>query len=193
MPLPTAEDFCKKFARAFGECCKKAHARSFDEAWMNWTSFMTGKNSKIDSWDGPQVLPTVAKEFGLEFEREFMRIDLVLYEKGGCPLAVAIEHENDARGLETEMDKLFLIRSGLKVLITYAWKESKGFVASEKKLEDRIRRYYKDYASHLPPEYPETEYLFLLGNEETQKFIAWHYLSFKASQGPGHSHFEITQ
>jgi len=177
MPLPTSEEFRKKFLEAFDECCEEATLRnSFKEAWMNWTAFMTGKSTKVDSWDRRAVLPTVAKEFDLEIEQEFMRLDLVFYKKNGCPLAVAIEHENVPRGIETELDKLFLVRSRLKVLITYAWKGSEKFVAVKDELTETVRKYYQYYTSNLLPEPPETEYLFLLGNEETQKSIAWYYL-----------------
>jgi hypothetical protein len=67
-----------------------------------------------------------------------MNLDLVFYEEGtgGCPLAVAIEHENDPRGFEDEMDKLFSVRSGLKVGITYAWNGEQRFITVKKDLED---------------------------------------------------------
>jgi len=193
MPIATAKEFRKKFLEAFDECCDEARRHSFGEAWKNWTAFMTGKNTKIDSWDRRSVLPTVAEKCGLQFEREFMRLDLVLYKRGGCPLAVAIEHENDPGGLKTELDKLFLVRCGLKVLITYAWNGGKGFVKAKNDLEDLIREYYKSYASNLPPEPPETEYLFLLGNQETPKSIAWYYLSFDVKRGLEKNSFQISR
>jgi hypothetical protein len=123
-----------------------------------------------------------------------MDLDLVLYEKEkeGCPLAVAIEHENALGGIENEMDKLFLIRGRLKVLIIYAWRQQ--LIEVKEKLEHRIRKYYNEYhASNLPAEAPETEYLFLLGNEEKQKFIVWHYLSFDVRSGPGRGAFQISR
>jgi hypothetical protein len=124
MPLPTAKEFRTKFIEAFSECSEEARRRSFDEAWKNWTAFMTGKQTKVDSCDYRAVLPTVAGKLNLELQREFMNLDLVLYEKKGCPVAVAIEHENDLRGIEDEMDKLFSVRSRLKVLVIYAWNQN---------------------------------------------------------------------
>ena len=193
MSIPTAEEFRKKFVEVFNECCEEARRYSFEEAWKNWTAFMTGKSTKVDSWDRRAVLPTVAKEFGLETEQEFMRLDLVFYKKSGCPLAVAIEHENVPRGIETELDKLFLVRSRLKVLFTYAWKGSEKFVAVKDELTETVRKYYKYYANNLLPEPPETEYLFLLGNEETQKSIAWYYLSFEVKNGMEKNSFQISR
>jgi hypothetical protein len=193
MSLPTAKEFRKEFLEAFNECCEEARRYSFEEAWANWTAFMTGKNTKIDSWGRQAVLPTVAQKFGLQIEPEFMRLDLVLYEKGGCPLAVAIEHENDTRGLDTELDKLFLIRSRLKVLITFVWDGNKEFVAVKAKLEDRIRKYHRYYAKNLLPESSETEYLFFLGHEEMPKSITWYHLSFGVSQDLAQNRFEISR
>jgi hypothetical protein len=95
MSIPTAEEFRGGFVAAFDDCWKGAGRQSFKEAWANWTAFMTGKETKLDSWNKQAVLPTLAKKLGLLCQEEFMRLDLVFYEKGGCPLAVAIEHEND--------------------------------------------------------------------------------------------------
>jgi len=193
MSIPTAEEFRKKFVEVFNECCEEARRYSFEEAWKNWTAFMTGKKTKFDTWDKRAVLPTVAEQFGLQSEHEFMRLDVVLYKKGGCPLAVAIEHENDPRGFETELDKLFLVRSRLKVGITYAWNGGQKFVKVKDDLGDRILKYCKYYASNLPPEPPETEYLFLLGNEETQKSISWYYISFEVKRGLEKNSFQISR
>ncbi|MGC2530550.1 MAG: hypothetical protein WA639_22605 [Candidatus Acidiferrum sp.] len=192
MPVPTAEEFRKKFVEVFNECCKGARHNSFEQAWKNWTAFMTGKKTKVDSWSKRAVLPSVAKKFGLLPQEEFMRIDLVFYQKGRCPLAVAVEHENDSRDFKTELERLFSVRSRLKVGINYAWHGSQEFDDVKRKLKDSIHEYWKYYVNGLLPEPPQTEYLFLLGNEKTKKSITWHHISFKAPRGPGRSNFEVS-
>jgi len=194
MPLPTAKEFRKAFLDAFDECRKKAPRCSFEESRAKWTSFMTGKKTKTVSWGKRAVLLKVAKKFGLRSQPEFLRLDLVFYKKGGCPLAVAIEHENDPHDHpETELERLFSVRSRLKVGINYARHGSQKFDQVRTRLECKIREYYAYYVRGDLPECPESEYLFLLGNEQAQKSITWYHLSFKASRGPGKRSFEISR
>lgn len=190
MSIPTAAEFRDEFAEVFEERYEEARRHYLEEAWKNWTTFMTGKDSKLSPWKRETVLPMVAKNLSLQCQQEFMRLDLVFYKKGGCPLVVAIEHENDARDFETELERLFSIRSRLKVGINYAQAGSQEFDKVKKKLRDGVEAYWKYYVTVDLPEDPKTEYLFLLGSLEMEKSVAWHYLSFKGSDGPGASSFE---
>jgi hypothetical protein len=47
MSIPTADEFRTKFIGIFNECCEQARRDSFDEAWANWTAFMTGEKKQV--------------------------------------------------------------------------------------------------------------------------------------------------
>ena len=73
----------------------------------------------LDSQSG--VLQEVAHTLGLQYWREYLKIDAVFYERVNevDSFAVAIEHENDAKTSSWEANKLSLLNTPLKVLITY--------------------------------------------------------------------------
>lgn len=80
-------------------------------------------------------LPQIAQELGLKSysERDYYYLDAILYEEKDTDhfpevstyakyITVAIEHEHDASGTVTEIYKLQLFNTPLKILITYATK-----------------------------------------------------------------------
>jgi len=67
------------------------------------------------------VLSEVAGTLGLQYWREYLKVDAVFYERVEevDSFAVTIEHENDAKTSRWEANKLSLFNTPLKVLITY--------------------------------------------------------------------------
>jgi hypothetical protein len=67
------------------------------------------------------VMAQVAQLLGLQYLREKVRVDAMLYRPAnGFPaVLVAVEHEHDAESAHSEIWKLSLLNSPLKVLVTY--------------------------------------------------------------------------
>jgi hypothetical protein len=100
-------------------------------------------------------------------------------------MLVAVEHENDSRGFEQEVQKLISVRSRLKVGITYT--RYRNYENCDEALrlicEETIRPTWDRVLMSLGEEHKDTEYLFLIGHEKEAKELKWYYKSFRASDG----------
>jgi hypothetical protein len=140
------------------------------------------------------VVRNVASHLHLQCVRgEPFRLDAVFEakeDKPWYPPHVAIEHENNPHGFQTELRALLSIRCPLKVGITYALTSDLGSTGSLTKLRDKIANQIRDahlaFAA-LTREDPDTEYLFLLGSEEKLGELRWYSIMFRSSAGPGES------
>ncbi len=186
----TAKSFCDAFLASYS----MVRARFADE--KRWQEIFTTRAwNTIMLWQPtatycpPQeielsVLAETARRLGICYDNgEPLRIDAVFStEKCWFPMLVAIEHENDWRGFESEIRKLLSVRSALKVGITYTGDTAKGQEFREK-LAQTIE---EDFAeeSLIIGEDPKTEYLFLVGAESEKKEIScWYSLHFRADTG----------
>jgi len=117
------------------------------------------------------------------WERQPLTVDAVYSWQGAWfPISVAIEHENDWRGFESEIMKLLSLRCPLKVGITYA-DDSKLGVCSEK-LMKILRGDFGDARSRIGED-RATEYLILIGSNSADEDIScWYSLDFRAGDGP---------
>ena len=195
----TANNFCDAFLASYS----MVRARfADDKRWQEifttraWNTIMLWQPTA--TYYPPQeielsVLAETAKKLGICYANgEPLRIDAVFStEKCWFPILVAIEHENDWRGFESEIRKLLSIRSTLKVGITYTGDTPKGHQYREK----LARTIEEDFAevSLVIGEDPKTEYLFLVGAEsEKQEISCWYSLHFRADTGPRNRRFEPT-
>lgn len=159
-----------QFCDVFREQWKREDAGIIHPIYLDarpWTEFMLG------------FLNRVSEKLSLQMARQFYYLDCVYYQKetnvygnGGYPacLQVLIEHEN-RRDVETEMYKLLMFRSPLKVLIFYdhdeTWLQKK--LSTLLKMRQRVDGYWA--------EADNTEYLFLIGNREDENQLPrWRYL-----------------
>ena len=114
-------------------------------------------------------------------------------------MVVAIEHESNHRGFESEIMKLLSVRCPVKLGITYT-----PFFASQN-TEGKCQQVLNDIhevlvgklkaISQVVDEDPKTEYLFLVGAEEQVQVITWYACSFSAqdvSRGLEIPHFSRT-
>jgi len=120
MVCPTAQEFTSAFIEAFSECYP-ATPEGRRVAWQNWTAFMTGKQGKAAGyWSERAVLPLTAKKLGLEENREYLHLDLVMFPGGRrWGNLVVVEHENKIGTFNEEIEKLFSVLAPLKAGISY--------------------------------------------------------------------------
>ncbi|MDE0032885.1 MAG: hypothetical protein OXU75_07125 [Deltaproteobacteria bacterium] len=142
--------------------------------------------------------------------REWYTLDAVYYEEGTCIyrppkdggpypdcLHVIIEHEN-AGDVETEMWKLLMFRSPLKVLIFYDYRDDckKTDEKKEKWLAEKVSKLFEmgRAVERRWSEADNVEYLFLVGNRSEEGQIpCWRYLAVKPGgfkQPPGEDCFQ---
>ena len=194
----SAEDFYKAFADQWSE---ELSGRLDDilhayEDNKRWTEYMLARK---ETPYGGSFLRRLVKRLSsrsapsLAMGREWYTLDAVYYEaeedsyiyrpKGGGPypncLHVIVEHEN-AEDVETEMWKLLMFRSPLKVLIFYDYRDDEKQNSEKKtrwlceklqKLCDMGRR-----SQQQCPEAANVEYLFLVGNRsEDGQPPCWRY------------------
>jgi len=189
MLRPTAQEFLLKFIEAFTECYPRTPATRND-AWVNWTAFMTGKEGKTAGhWPKQRVLPLTAKKLGLGHNYEYLNLDLVMFPAGErWGNFVAIEHENEIRRFGEEVEKLFSVLAALKVGITYDWNDN---AENRARTETLIHNYF-DTRHEQIHEASGTEYLFLLGVVGATGLLAWRFLSFNTSNEPINCQFQDT-
>jgi|SRR5208283_871115 len=207
MPIPTAKDFQAAFLKAYASCRDRIES---DEGWKTiwtsqWNEFMMYKTSTSRPKQLQRsVLHETAENLKLEYhEREHLKLDGVfysqnaIYKKGdfAFPFLVALEHENDWRGLEREIVKLLSVRAPLKVAITYLLSGNSPMppVKKNEHLKDIrtliVRNF--DAIGQVVSEAASAQYLFLIGSEEQERTLGWHSLSFSASDGPEGKRFEM--
>ncbi len=184
--MPTAEQFIEAFRDQWNvedadNICPIYPAKRL------WTKFMLGKKGPCQD----SFLYRVANpnRLNLQMVREWYTLDCVYYEEGadvygddgGYPacLQALIEHEN-GEDVETEMYKLLMFRSPLKVLIFYDYNEdNKPTERSQTWLQKKIKTLL-DMGQQVDGHWPEadnTEYLFLVGNREDENQLPrWRYL-----------------
>ena len=183
--MPTADQFIGAFSAQWNvEMENPDNIRPIYPAKRLWTKFMLGKKGPCQD----SFLYRVSDRLNLQMAREWYTLDCVYYEEGsdvygdgGYPacLQVLIEHEN-GEDVETEMYKLLMFRSPLKVLIFYDYDEDRKTTDGRRiwlheKLETLL-----DMGQQVDGHWPEadnTEYLFLVGNREDENQLPrWRYL-----------------
>jgi len=186
----TAEQFREAFLASYTKVrsCFSDRAR-WSEVFRAWNTLMLWQPTA--TYHPPEeielsILGETAKRLGVSYQNgEPLRIDAVFSAQRNdwFPMLVAVEHENDWRGFESEVRKLLSVRCPLKVGITYTGESPKG-----EQYRARIARIIEeDFAeiSNLAEEGPQTEYLFLIGAESDDKEIScWYSLGFQARTGP---------
>jgi len=113
------------------------------------------------------VLVNAARALGLSSAQEYRRLDSVFYDDAVENFAVAIEHENDNRGIESsEIPKLSRCEDALKVLITY----TRG--GEPPGLLDRIARAVRARNSNT------ATWLIIVGDPSNTEKLAWLFYVF---------------
>lgn len=201
--MPTASDFLRCFKQAYETCSRIFSPEQWKEVWTDsllWNSFMMWKTARTKPEQlQDSVLAATAKLLQLEYwEREPFRLDGVFYPHGATveqnfpfPILVAIEHESNRRGFDTEISRLLSVRCPLKVGITYELLRGAHQTACEQrlnKLKVSTTKLYEEIG-RVVGEDAKTEYLFLVGIEEKQFDLAWWALSFRAADGLHESQF----
>ena len=179
----TARQFLKAFRQQWEEENADDIRPIYPEKRL-WTGFMLGKKGACHD----SFLHRVSIRLNLQMAREWYTLDCVyyreetnLYGDGGYPacLQVLIEHEN-GEDVETEMYKLLMFRSPLKVLIFYDYDEDRKNTEKSRTWLQRKLTTLLDMGRQVDSHWPEadnTEYLFLVGNREDEKQLPrWRYL-----------------
>ena len=187
----SAEDFCKAFAKQWTE---ESSSRRDDilrayEHNKPWTEYMLAKKETPCE---KSFLRRLAKRLSLAMGREWYTLDAVYYEeqedsyiyrpKGGGPypdcLHVIVEHEN-GEDVETEMWKLLMFRSPLKVLIFYDYRDDYKTTPKTKEwLDEKLRKLFEmgHAVERACPEADNVEYLFIVGNRSADgQTLRWRF------------------
>ena len=184
----TAENFCKAFLEQWHDDVDQGRDRLL-EAYANdarWTQYMLKETGSFLSRLSARL--THLPRGPLTMGREWYTLDAVYYKEdeavfrpggGGlypdC-LDVIVEHEN-GEDVETEMWKLLMFRSPLKVLIFYDYCDEYKTTETRRiwlqgKLETLCRMHVA--ANEQCEEVLDVEYLFLIGNSAGESDIpAW--------------------
>lgn len=141
------------------------------------TAYMLGREDSF--------LSRLSKKLCCAMAREWYKLDAVFYDenqnlchRGMYPACfhVIVEHENND-DVETEMWKLLMFRSPLKVLIFYDWSENQKQISPQraKWLDKKLLKLFSmgENVDALWPEANDTEYLFLVGNQSEEGQIVW--------------------
>ena len=159
----------------------------------NWTEYMLATNQTPCE---DTFLGRLSERMELAMVREQLRLDAIFHSqdqdnvlrinpsvKFPACMNVIIEHEN-GEYVEREMWKLLMIRSPLKVLMFYDYRED------EKTTDERKRTWLKkklekllEWCRHVDSVWPESrnaEYLFLVGNRTTAEAMpVWRFAIVK--------------
>ena len=157
-----------------------------------WTEYMLAKKEAPYEDSFLRRLATRLSAPPLAMGREWYTLDAVYYEakkdsyiycpKGGGPypncLHVIVEHEN-AGDVETEMWKLLMFRSPLKVLIFYDYRDDDKRTEEKRDwLKNKLEKLFKmgRAVEGACPEADNVGYLFLVGNRsEDEQPPRWRY------------------
>lgn len=168
----------EQFRDAFSQCVAH-HAVDIATLWdryKDYTTFVRGT-----------VLPSIAAKLALQAHcSDYYTLDAVFYEvnddkhfdpatKYAKYIAVAIEHENDARSTYTEMNKLQLFNSPLKVLITYN---------SGKDNDKQLRTLMAEYATIVNEadvfgDFSELRRTLLIVGEKPDEVPRWRFFTYQ--------------
>ncbi len=196
--MVTAADFKKTFLDSYNQLELECRT-TWKEIWeKQWNGFMLWQ--RTDAWGAQllnkqSVLALTAEKLGLRYDNgEPMTLDAVFCARSNphrwFPIEVAIEHENNARGFETEIEKLLSVRCRLKVGITYTGHNE----ATAQSGNERIREIIEDRFEISKRQGVEhsTDYLFLVGTDGWQKaecappeyVCKWYGLELSGTDGP---------
>lgn len=210
--MVSAMDFCDAFAKQWKEDMDSSQGR---DAILDAYKYETPWTEYMLAGERPFLHRLLTKlhsslDGRLMMGREWYTLDAVYYEEGACIyrppkdggpypdcLHVIIEHEN-AGDVETEMWKLLMFRSPLKVLIFYDYRdddketdEKKEWLArKESKLFEMGRKVERRCS-----EADNVKYLFLVGNRsEEGQLPCWRYLAVEQGgfkQPSGEDSFQL--
>ena len=182
--MALATDFQAAFIKAYADSRILKSQQQWNEIWgnsYNWSNFML--------YADDSVIHNSAHLLNLEWYRgEPFRLDCVFCQNANrwFPIQIAIEHENNPRSFTTELQALLSVRSRLKVGITYLLDCDIGQRHAEfrEKIFDEIGHHFLAVAECVRED-PETEYLFLIGSDESDnEDLIWFQLAFRAEVGP---------
>ena len=183
----SARRFRQMFARLWNEEVRQ-NGDAILDAYPNdatWTAYMLAANQP------PSFLKCLSAELELIMARGWYTLDAVYYDESSslqdipgrnyvfpACMDVIIEHEN-GEDVETEMWKLLMFRSPLKVLIYYDYDEANKTTEERKTWLTQKLKKLSDWCTAVDSMWPEagnTEYLFLVGNRTTvQPAPVWRY------------------
>jgi hypothetical protein len=192
----TAKTFRAAFVASYAKARNSFAAKDrWNEMWHKWNDLMLSRpdeRSRLPREIKTSVLAEVADELGLCYpsehrNRQPMTLDATFSNhaknQDRFPIKVAIEHENDWTGFESEIRKLLSVRCPLKVGITYSDDSPKGREYRQR-IADNIQEDFEAIRLVIG-EAPATEYLFLVGAESDDNEIScWYSLDFRAGDGP---------
>ena len=203
---PTSEQFLNAFFEAYKRSRDIFTMETWQEVWTKkWNEFILWKNGKPPEPLDKSVLHQTAGKLNLEYwEGEPLKLDSAFYARESAPVGnlpfpilVALEHENDHRGFNHEIAKLLSIRCPLKVGITYTllWGATNTAEGRQSTL-DLIRQEVCESSARISQvisEDPKTQYLFLVGCEESPLSLGWYALHFSGGQSPTGTEFRLVQ
>ncbi len=187
--MPTAEEFCIAFCQQWEDDVlqREDDIRQAYQTDREWTRYMLAGNGSFLERLSVRLPPVAGRT--LTMGREWYTLDTVFYDEdtatfrpggGGVypdGMHVLVEHENGA-DVETEMWKLLMFRSPLKVLVFYDYPEDQLNIEArrmwlERKLDILCRMHVA--VNNQCGEASNAEYLFLIGSAGPKGIPAWRY------------------
>ena len=206
MAKPQAGPFLRAFLDGYDSNRGLADEETWRRIWTTtggWNALMLGNPVSVKVPWQKSVLLLTAEAMGLRvWPREVLTIDSVFHDDDyivcgtqPLPFLVAVEHENAAAGFGHEVAKLLSVRCRLKVGITYRLLNGPNFIAAHRdEFLETIRGYIIDHFGRVwrvSPEDPSTEYLFIVGVEESPFSLVWYCTHFSARHGPRAARFRM--
>jgi hypothetical protein len=205
---PTARAFRDAFISSYGKLRLAFTSDRWAECWSLHPSApvlaLPSENDRLPPEIQKSLLTLTAEEMGVRYSvREQLHLDAVFSSKensstrkGWFPILVAIEHENDRTGFETEVIKLLSVRCPLKVGITYSLYSEEAQVPGRlQEILTYIRVDFERIRSVVEEE-SRTEYLFLVGVElrkPEREISRWYSLDFRFCDGPQSRTFQLVE
>ncbi|MDE0028065.1 MAG: hypothetical protein OXU42_01505 [Deltaproteobacteria bacterium] len=181
----SARRFCRVFAKLWKEEVeqnREAIREAFSKGKSQTTYMLATSKTPCEC----TFLGRLSEKLNFTMARGWYTLDAVYYDKNSslqdrlgrkyvfpACMDVIIEHENNRRDVGTEMWKLLMWRSPLKVLIFYDNDE-----ADNTWLTEKLKKLL-GWCTEVDSKWPEadnTEYLFLVGiRTAVEPLPAWHY------------------
>jgi hypothetical protein len=189
----TADIFAKTFLHAYESTRSRFSDKSdWEQVFPSkpWTKVvLKGRDNTDDRYArGTQILVQVAHDLGLYYaDGEPLHLDAVFFSRqpSWAPIYAAIEHENNWRTFEREVQKLLSVRCRLKVGITYLYIARSTNLERALRIlcEQRIKPHWDVCCDAVGQENGDSEYLFLVGTETRCKELDWYFKAFRAKDG----------
>ena len=186
MKIIKPQDFKSAFLQVVGP-----YEKQLAQLWRDpspYTELMLGPKASKGTAEKTCILGKVAMTLGLKYYREYWYMDCIYYEEGKQDtkhfkkkyeffaeyIAVAVEHEGYGKSSLSEMNKLSIWNTPLKVLITYCAKKEEDNLL-EKYAEILVKAdIFKRFSKY-------NRHLVIFGFKESETKLSWKFYTFNGA------------